>query len=482
MDKFNFKRISDPVHGTIGLSKLEVRIIDTRVFQRLRNIKQLGLAYYVYPGADYSRFSHSIGVCHVQGKIWEAILKKQPELKEEVDDKKIQIFRLASLLHDIGHYPFSHAMEDAIKDHYSKGFFEEKSTPEKSDNSVVDGGLPKYLEHESVGKEILTKDTEMNSILKEERIEGAEIASIFRGEKETYYTSLISSDLDADRIDYLLRTAHHTGLPYGNIDLEYLLSQMRIDKEKRFCLEERAIRTADHFLLSRYFDYQQVAFHKTVSGLEMVLKDLLSALFEKNLIKCAREDITQKIDDGSWAQFDDLFILNKFRELENDENEILKLKSNCILKRDPPNLIGKKEYFAFGNKDKKDEYNVKVQLLNTKIPEWAERFKLDQNLIYLWKLPGMKITSIGSDVTIYASEDEGKDESENIEKLIKICDLSSDTSKPIVSMGQSLLNILGIYASFSLRLYILLPKDREDELEEIRKTIVDDVSTIFSNN
>lgn len=100
------KRIADPVYGTIGLTKLETQVIDTRVFQRLRNVKHLGLAYLVYPAADFSRFAHSLGVCHVTGLLLDALNAADANLS--VDE--LQKYRLAGLLHDIGHYPLSHAL------------------------------------------------------------------------------------------------------------------------------------------------------------------------------------------------------------------------------------------------------------------------------------------------------------------------------------------------------------------------------------
>src|SRR5579862_6668732 len=111
--RFNEKRIADPVHGTIGLSALEANIIGTPAFQRLRNVKQLALAPLVYPGANYTRFSHSLGVCHVTGLILTALQQTTQFSDSEgsISDDEIQLYRLAALLHDIGHYPFSHVME-----------------------------------------------------------------------------------------------------------------------------------------------------------------------------------------------------------------------------------------------------------------------------------------------------------------------------------------------------------------------------------
>jgi uncharacterized protein len=115
---YDTKRIADPVHKSIGLSNVELKVINTPAFQRLRNVKQLGLAYLVFPGADYSRFAHSLGVCHVTGQILDALSKNCPEFQFSEPEK--QLYRLAGLLHDVGHYPFSHTMEHAIEEYYKE--------------------------------------------------------------------------------------------------------------------------------------------------------------------------------------------------------------------------------------------------------------------------------------------------------------------------------------------------------------------------
>src|ERR1041384_1291833 len=141
MAEYDAKRIADPVHGTIGISELEAKVITTQVFQRLRNIKQLGLAHYVYPGADYSRLSHSLGACHITGRILEA-LNRNCYQEFNITELEIRLCRVAALLHDVGHYPFSHAMEHALTDYYTSAM---------QDLGDDEHPTKKVLKHESVG-------------------------------------------------------------------------------------------------------------------------------------------------------------------------------------------------------------------------------------------------------------------------------------------------------------------------------------------
>ena len=113
--KYRQGRITDPVHGTIELSQLEIDLLSTRSFQRLHNVKQLGLAHLVFPGADYSRLSHSLGVNHITGKILDSLRRNSGEV---IGDQEYQLYRLAGLLHDVGHYPYSHTFENAVSAFY----------------------------------------------------------------------------------------------------------------------------------------------------------------------------------------------------------------------------------------------------------------------------------------------------------------------------------------------------------------------------
>lgn len=278
------KRIADPIYDVITLNELETEIINTKVFQRLNHIRHLGLAYFIFPNVNYPRFAHSLGVCHVTGLLLDSIVKGNIVIPADEQLK----YRLAALLHDIGHYPYSHAMEKAIEDFYSATYL--KSTAQEDTH--------KHFKHERVGKEVLLKDAEINAVLKKHGIESEEIFSIFMRERpQKKFANLISSDLDADRIDYLLRTAHHTGLPYGSVDLSYLLSRIAVDKDLKICLNSKALRTADHFLLCRYFDYQQVTHHKTLVGLELVLRDVIHELLKENYFTCSAADISKRISE-----------------------------------------------------------------------------------------------------------------------------------------------------------------------------------------
>ena len=476
MTDFDWKRISDPVHGTIGLSELEVRVISSRAFQRLRNIKQLGLVHYVFPSADYSRFSHSIGVCNVTGRILSAL---QQNTGRKISEREIQCYRLAGLPHDIGHYPFSHPMEVAVEDHYKNELMVKKGSQSDSPKPTAAasdiGRIISSFNHERVGKEILTADPELSKLLLDSRVEPRRIYSIFIQEEEhPRFANLVNSDLDADRIDYLLRTAHHTGLPYGSVDLDYLLSQIRVDGANRICLTAKALRTVDHFLLSRYFDYQQVEFHKTVVGLELVLKDVLKALLQHGVIECSPEWVMKAVKEGTWYGFDDLHIWSKIREFYGTLGPgPLKTKIQAVLERTPPKLVGEIEFVGDRDRSTIRSHQLQKQVLRGAKEKWANEFNMDPELWYIWD-QSMALTKMGSSLPVSATVEPNLEDKEEYEKLVKIQSTTGSTSAPIVEVQQSLMYILANYALYTIRLYVLFPSDLPgDKDTKLRKDIMD---------
>ena len=294
------------------------------------------------------------------------------------------------------------------------------------------------------------------------------------------YSNLVSSDLDADRIDYLLRTAHHTGLPYGSIDLPYLLSQMRIekrpDKQPRLCLTEKALKTADHFLLCRYFDYQQVSFHKTVAGFECVLKDALSALIKASLLNGAAQEITASIQNGDWAWFDETFVIQKMRQFVKTENNSVpdNLKIQAILNRVPPKLMVEYEAIKPRNEAEYKSFRRDRQALREKIKQWSQEFEIDESLWYVWD-KDVTLTKIDSLVPQSALYEDATEDEDGYQQGIRIFDKNQGISKPLAEIPYSLMSVLSNQALYSLRLYLLLPPDKNQQKDKIIAKIKSDL-------
>jgi HD superfamily phosphohydrolase len=274
--------VYDPVHGYIGLTEEELRIVDTVVFQRLHNIRQLGTAFFVYPGATHSRFAHSLGTMSVMSKI----AQRLAELGIIEDAEDVKRLRLAALLHDVGHFPFSHALERPIK-----------------------------KRHEQLSTHLIK-----NSCLKDcfDTFTSDEIASLITKEyvEKPIYSLLISSDLDVDRIDYLLRDAHETGVSYGFIDIERLIRTIVIDKEQHLAVEDKGRQALENFLVARYHMYQTVYYHKTVVCFELMLQRIYEKLMESNKVYTYEEIC--KMSDEEFYEFNDNYIWNLLRENHKD--------------------------------------------------------------------------------------------------------------------------------------------------------------------
>jgi HD superfamily phosphohydrolase len=293
------KRIRDPVHGLITfdfsdeVDKAAWRLINTPEFQRLRRVKQLGVSEFTFPGATHTRLSHSIGVFHLARRLMKVAERYVPADKQSHSRKRTAL--LASLLHDLGHGPFSHAFENA-----------EKARIERA-------GLVKesYCDHEHWTAQLIQrKDGEIRRVLKEEfGGDGAiadDIANMLRGDEQDLYSSVVSSSFDADRLDYLQRDRMMTGSGAGAIDLDWLLDNLRVvdvpanivddaveaggETVQVFAFEEKALQSAESFILARFHLYSQVYLHKTTRGIEKMLTAFLLA-FGEEAEKGAKADL-----------------------------------------------------------------------------------------------------------------------------------------------------------------------------------------------
>ncbi len=261
------KVVRDPIHNLIAFhdtewDRLLLKLIDCREVQRLRRIKQLGFSELVFPGANHSRFAHSLGVLHVAKKFLEQFdrVTGKPLTKEQ------RTFVLAaSILHDIGHGPFSHAFEkvtDRKHEAYTRDIILDPSTEVHQVLAAYHAKMP-----EDLGNFFFADEDEP--------------APALPFDIPAYLTQVVSSQLDADRCDYLLRDSHATGTNYGNYDLEWLVSHVvpQTD-EKRFYLTGKALSAIEAYVFARFHMYRTVYFHKTTRAAEVMLKLLFKRFKE----------------------------------------------------------------------------------------------------------------------------------------------------------------------------------------------------------
>ena len=307
------KILNDPIYGFITIpNELLFDIIEHKYFQRLRRISQMGLSYLVYPGAHHTRFHHALGCMHLMQKSVRVLRFKGVEISDE-EEEALQI---AILLHDIGHGPFSHAME----------------------HSIVEG-----VSHEKISSLFMQ---EMNNDFNQ-RLTLA--IKIFNGEYDRkFLCQLISSQLDMDRLDYLKRDSFYTGVAEGNVNSERLISMLNVVNDE-LMVEEKGIYSVEKFLMARRLMYWQVYLHKTGVVAEQLLirvlkraKEIVSegrelyagtalTYFLKNRITANNFDPqTLKI----FSRLDDYDIISAMKEWVNDQDFVLSHLCQMIINRD----------------------------------------------------------------------------------------------------------------------------------------------------
>lgn len=269
--------IRDPIHGFIGLNDWELEIVNHPVFQRLRRIRQLGLTDMVYPGATHTRFEHSLGVMHVAGRMFDEIVNRRRDFLEnelrfnEAGLQRDRTFvRLAALLHDVGHAPFSHAAEGLMP--LIPG------TDKAFKHEAYSGAAIKYLMSEVI------EDHALNDNYK---FKASDIADFLEGRtslgRTLLWRDLITGHLDADRADYLLRDSYHAGVEYGKYDLNRVLISMTvgIDQETNspaIAIDEGGLHAAEGLILARYMMFTQVYFQHTRRAYDYHVNGFLKSL------------------------------------------------------------------------------------------------------------------------------------------------------------------------------------------------------------
>ena len=396
--KKNFLEITDPIHDFIRINKTERKIIDTSVFQRLRRIKQLSGAHLTYPGAQHTRFEHSLGVLHIASMAGESL-----HSKELMSNEDVQNIRFAALLHDIGHGPLSHLFEEVLQ--------------------------RKKQNHEEIGKQIILK-SEIGDIISKSGYDKKLIHNLAVGQsKMQYLNEIVSGALSADMMDYLLRDGYFTGAEHAKIDHHRLTHSLDVYKNK-LALDSSALVNFETMMISRFQMFKAVYFHKTVRAGEVMMLEAMSLAGNELGLS------SLKIDE--YVKLTDEVVLEKLMSLPETNSDLKTAKKiatdyqdrklfKCVFER---SLTGKSL-----SKKRQDELRQKI----------AKKSKISPNQIFI-------DTSTTSSIPLTPSKKESKsiiltrkESKKTIAREIPISEI------PLVSSMSKIMNILRVYTPASHR-------------------------------
>jgi HD superfamily phosphohydrolase len=270
------RTVRDPLWQNVHLAAAAAAVVDTPEFQRLRRVKQLGFAHLVYPGAVHNRFLHALGVYHLTGRAIETLDRKgHLERLDDLSRRTIPEIRLAALLHDVGHYAFSHAMEelepDAIPGHHE----------EVADQFLESPGIRAALEGLGTGAV-------------------QRIGDLIRGRSSHPLQGLVSGSLDLDKIDYLRRDSLFCGVPYGAVDVDRLLDSLTLARESEsdsleVAVTEKGISALESLMFAKYQMFRNVYWHHAVRSATVAFRRLVEGALDEGLL--LREDLAGPTDE-----------------------------------------------------------------------------------------------------------------------------------------------------------------------------------------
>lgn len=388
-------KMRDPIHGFIEIREGEKKIIDSPPFQRLRNIKQLAMTSYVYPGAEHTRFGHSIGVMHLVTRAFRSATEGDTEhFPEPKRAWYEQILRLIALTHDIGHAPFSHASEAV----FPNGKEHEDYTVEIIKHTIIADII---LE---IGQEYVSRyGAEYN-------ITPQLICDIYMGNDSgpnseySFLKSFMDSELDCDKMDYLLRDSYYCGVKYGVYDVERLIASFTVcysdGQTPRLAIKHGGVQVFEEFVLARYFMFIEVYFHRTRRYFDIMLAQALKAVLPGGRYP---EDVEE------YLQWDDCRVLQLLKK--NCDRDIA--SKNIIERHVYPQVFCTKTHpseadkreFKRNCREIKDEVGVENVIIDTsagkmphKIPSRVEINDEKAIIIYDKKIERMTTISEESEI------------------------------------------------------------------------------------
>ena len=381
------KIINDPVHGFIKIPfEIIFDVIEHSYFQRLRRISQTGLLNLIFPGATHTRFHHALGAMHLMFTALETLKLKGIEISKEEEKSAL----LAILLHDIGHGPFSHALENMLMDDWH---------------------------HEKLSLLLMNK---MNEEFDGELSMAIEM---FQGKyHRKFFNHLISSQLDVDRLDYLKRDSFYTGVSEGNVNTQRIISMMNVSDDE-LVIDAKGIYSIENFLTARMFMYWQVYYHKTSAlaehllvkildraklltsqGIDLPASENLKYFLHKNNFESATAEDIQR-----FTELDDNDVIQAMKVWAKNEDFILSYWCKCVIKREfPKTIISSQSFDSEFINDKIEKVNLHFNITNgAELIEEISRsllpYNKDKQPIYLLQKNGEKVRLEKSENQILSS-------------------------------------------------------------------------------
>lgn len=338
-------QLYDSIYGYVRLTKTEEAIVNSPYFQRLRWIKQLGFANYIFDGAEHTRFAHAIGVLHSADQMIRSLGRavNDSELFDPGARDRAALFhksvRIAALLHDIGTFPFSHSIEGSYI-RYGKRLQQTGKLPGKQ--------LPNN--HEHLGSFII-KNTDtpkgLTRILKEDGFDAGVLSKYIKGDSpDMLANQILHSDIDADRMDYLIRDAHHTGIKYGHVDRDYILyhlTTVKAGKAEFMAVKENAMHAVEDFLIARFAWYSQVVRNSSSAKFDILAAHVASFLLENKHLFQFHELLELAVSDPErFFGFNDIYFMGRVQELywsKTIKDPVLNEQMRMLIYRIPPRTL-----------------------------------------------------------------------------------------------------------------------------------------------
>jgi HD superfamily phosphohydrolase len=339
--------IRDPVHGYIRVTEAERDVIDTPFVQRLRRIHQLAGAYMVYPGAVHTRFDHVTGAMHVAGQIAEAL-----SLWVDLTPDSIQEIRLAALLHDVGHGPFSHTFEEVLADRTT-------------------------TTHEDISQRII-RETSISDMLNKHGFSPRKMSSFAVGKqaaKSPFMNEVVAGGLSADIMDYLLRDSYFTGVEYGKVDVQRVIDSLRV-ADKHLAIDNAGLYAFEALLLARYQMFKAVYFHRTTRAAELMLVYSMK-LADESLHLTDLSDIDDYLEMTDERILHDLVSLDPVDSARKEAKELaIGFRDRRLVKCVFEQLVQRKDRVV-------EQLFERSRMRDQVVIDIAEKANVDKNHIYL---------------------------------------------------------------------------------------------------